>query len=279
MSCVLLLLPLASGALITNILIDASNLQLRLGEPSSAVSKSDLWALEMPGLRKRLDAVTHALSPSEEVRTTAVFDGRAFDNLYVGESWDCPPFSAESGPVGVSFTLERESADDTIVMLAQELGLAAGAPRADDVTSGNARSTLEQELTQPAKPVFAATLLKSAAGKGKRSKREAFLRTCGLLKMGDTVHLPAFDESMQMRSLSLVRGLHALERGIIRFQRLSSPSTMVITDDRGLRRRCFALANPPVVFGRNQLYNWMERVEPFTKDEDEEAARTLGLVD
>ena len=38
-------------------------------------------------------------------------------------------------------------------------------------------------------------------GKGKRDKREAFLRTCGLTKMGDTVHLPAFDATQQERAL------------------------------------------------------------------------------
>ena len=98
-------------------------------------------------------------------------------------------------------------------------------------------------------------------GKGKRDKREAFLRTCGLTRMGDTVHLPAFEDTQQERALALVRGLHSLERGIIRMERLSDPATVVVSDDRGLRRRCFTLANPPVVLGRKQWENWLLRVE------------------
>ena len=108
------------------------------------------------------------------------------------------------------------------------------------MSRGVSRGALEQALPHP-KPVFAATLLKSAAGKGKRSKREAFLRTCGLNRMGDTVHLPVYEELQQERALALICGLHALERGVVRIERLSNPAALVVSDDRGLRRRCFAL--------------------------------------
>ena len=115
-------------------------------------------------------------------------------------------------------------------------------------------------------------------GKGKRSKREAFLNTCGLRKMGDMVHLPAFDESQQQRSLALVRGLHSLERGVVRLEKLGGSPTMVVSDDRGLRRRCFLLANPPVVFGRMQFFNFMERLM-LEKAEQAEAGEEVVVVE
>ena len=100
-----------------------------------------------------------------------------------------------------------------------------------------------------------------ASGKSKRDKREAFLKTCGLTRMGDTVHLLAYDDVQQARSLALMRGLCMLERGIVRIERLANPAALVVSDDRGLRRRCFSLASPPVVLGRKQWENWLMRIE------------------
>ena len=79
--------------------------------------------------------------------------------------------------------------------------------------------------------------------------------------LDEKTNLPAFEDTQQERALALVRGLHSLERGIIRMERLSDPATVVVSDDRGLRRRCFTLANPPVVLGRKQWENWLLRVE------------------
>ena len=135
------------------------------------------------------------------------------------------------------------------------------------ISTGQARSTLEQANLPSPRPVFSATLLKSALGKSKRDKREAFLRSCGLSRMGDTAHFPCFDETQRERTLGLFRGLHSLERGVLRVTVLKDPVVMIVTDDRGLRRRCFQLANPPVVFGRQQFVKWMERL-----DEDSQGA-------
>ena len=219
-----------------------------------------------PLLRRpsRLDRVAHYLEDEllgehSGIATTAIFDGRAFDGVHAGASWECDPEVPNALPVRVQFTGVDESADDALTALAQQLGEAEGTLPPEATTSGAARTALGQQLEAP-KPVYAATLLKSAMGKGKRSKREAFLRTCGLTRMGDTVHLPTFDDSQQARTLNLVQGLHSIERGIVRMEMLKNPNTMVVTDDRGLRRRCFALANPPVVFGRAQFANWMERL-------------------
>ena len=176
-----------------------------------------------------------------------------------GES--APRFAAVAAPVSVRFTKVEVRADDAVVQLAQEVGGAAGSPVAELITTGHARHVLEQEELPTPRPILAVTLLKSAMGKGKRDKREAFLRTVGLTKMGDTVHMPLYDEMQQERALGLMRGLHSLERGIVRIDWLSKPAAMVVSDDRGLRRRCLSLANPPVVLGRKQWENWLTRIE------------------
>jgi len=240
---------------IGTILLDASNLQfsLRPGLSTPSLCSMDFAGVSLP---ERLDRVAKLLK-SDKIH--AVFDGRSFEEQYAGEAWDCDPEIPDATRIHVSFTGERESADDILVQLAQEIGSEAASPSAEIVTTGSIKTILEQPMTAP-KPVFGVTLLKSAAGKGKRDKREAFLKTCGLMRMGDTVHLPAFEESQQQRSLALMRGLHSLERGIVRVERLNDAAALVVTDDRGLRRRCFQLANPPVVFGRAPFFNWMERL-------------------
>jgi len=249
--------PLLSTA-VSHVVLDASNLQLGLRPGGATLSLS---SLDVPRLPERLDVMMRLLAPEGgEVSATALFDGGAFDGVHAATEWECEAEAADSAPVRVRFTKERESADDAVVALAQAIGEAAQAPSAEAVTSGNARSVLEQTLPTPP-PVFTATLLKSAMGKGKRSKRESFLRTCGLTRMGDTVHLPVFEESQQTRALALVRGLHSLERGVVRFERLSAPAALVVSDDRGLRRRCFSLPCPPVVLGRKQWENWLLRIE------------------
>lgn len=261
----LLLSSFGASSTIKTILLDASNLQLSLRD---GLSTPNLYSHDLPALAPKLDRVARYLSAELAaaqddaeacVSTTAIFDGRAFEEVHAGQSWRCDQEVPDALPIDVRFTGERESADDYLTALTQQLGEDAHSSAPEIITTGAARTELERPMSSP-KPVYAATLLKSAMGKGKRSKREAFLNTCGLKKMGDTVHLPAFDETQQDRTLALIRGMHALERGIIRLERLERPTALVVTDDRGLRRRCFSLANPPVVFGRAQFCNWMERL-------------------
>ena len=231
--------------LLTNMIIDGSNLQLGLRPGGSNLALS---SLDVPRLHERLDVMVRMLNADGPVlSTTAIFDGGAFDGVHAGSSWECDAETPDAAPVNVRFTDVRVSADDAVVALAQEIGSEADSPRAELVTTGLARSVLEQTLPEP-RPVFAVTLLKSAMGKGKRSKREAFLRTVGLTKMGDTVHLPVYEELQQKRALDLMRGLHSLERGIVRIEQLTTPSAIIVTDDRGLRRvrvRCRGPSRSP----------------------------------
>ena len=244
-----------STAALTSILLDASNLQLSL---RPGLQNLNLCSQDIDLLPRKLDHLGKALG-SEEIR--AIFDGAAFDGAHAGKEWECDQEVSEALPLQVRFTAERESADDALVALAQQIGESSGSSAPEIVGTGHVRHVLEQETLPSPTPVFAATLLKSAMGKGKRDKREAFLRTCGLIRMGDTVHLPCFDTTQHDRTLALIRGLHSIERGVVRVSQLSDPAAMVVTDDRGLRRRCFQLANPPVVFGRQQFQNWMERLD------------------
>ena len=262
--CFLLVLSLfgRAASMIGNIYIDSSNLQLDL---RPGLATLGLTSLEQPNLPARLDAMSKAFSPAAQV--LAVFDGAAFDGEHAGQSWTCDPEVPDATPLRVVFTDNpRESADDMLVALAQEAGDAAGSSAAEPVSSGAARALLETMTLEEAPPsddpppIFAATLLKSAMGKGKRDKREAFLRTCGLLRMGDTVHLPTFLPVQQERSLALVRGIHRIERGVVSIAQIERPAAMVVSDDRGLRRRCFALAHPPVVLGRAQFFNMLDRL-------------------
>ena len=247
----------AMGTAITHVVLDASNLQLGLRPGGATLALS---SLDVSRLHERHNMMVRTLGSGSEVRTMALFDGSAFNGEYAGDEWECDPEAPDAAPVCVRFTDKRVSADDAVVAFAQEIGGAAESPGAEAVSSGSARATLEQDLPEP-RPVFAATLLKSAMGKGKRDKREAFLRTCGLMRMGDTVHLPAYDEKQQERALALVRGLHKFERGVIRMEVLRRPAAIVVSDDRGLRRRCFSLASPPVVLGRKQWENWLQRCD------------------
>jgi len=254
----LILAGSSSALALTHVILDASNLQLGL-KPGLTGEQLALSSLDVPRLHERHDGLLRLLAGDDAISTTAFFDGSAFQGVYSGSAWDCDPETPDAPPFHVKFTNERVSADDAVVAFAQEVGSEAGSPRAEIISSGHARSMLEQPLPDP-RPVFAATLLKSAMGKGKRSKREAFLKTVGLTRMGDTVHLPAFEVLQQDRALALIRGLHSLERGIVRIEQLCEPTAMVISDDRGLRRRCFSLASPPIVLGRKQWENWLLRI-------------------
>lgn len=250
------------------VLLDASNLQLSLRPGGATLG---LTHLDVDHLPSRLDALSKSFSPA--AACTAIFDGNAFDGEHAGKSWTCEEEVPDATPLNVRFTAKLSSADDELVQVAQEIGASAGSSSAEAVTSSHVRHALETLPLVDAprattRPVYAVTLLRSAMGKSKRDKREAFLKSCGLRKMGDTVHLPSFTATQQERSLALIRGLHTLERGVVRIDKLERPSAIVVSDDRGLRRRCHLLANPPVVLGRAQFFNWMEREQILSNPEE-----------
>lgn len=248
------LAPVSTAAL-GAILLDASNMQLAL---RPGLSNLGLASSEQPHLAARLDALSKLFEPAPTVE--AIFDGTAFDGEHLGGTWLCDPEVPDASLLRVRFTDRHDSADDALVRTVQALGSTADATPAEAISSGRARTLLEASPMAKPAPTFAVTLLKSAMGKSKRDKREAFLRTCGLTRMGDTVHLPTFLPSQQERSLALVRGLHSLERGVVSVAQITQPVAMVVSDDRGLRRRCFGLALPPVVMGRSQFYNMLDRI-------------------
>ena len=253
----LLLLPLGSGASISTVLLDASNLQLNF-----APGKGELPVLasrDAEALPERLATLSSRL---ESASVLAVFDGASFGGDFAGADWVCDRLSDTAVPPRVLFTDgRRTSADDELVLRLQEIGNAECAASATRISSGAATVLLERPPGDDPTPVIGATLLKSAAGKSKRQRREAFLRSCGLTRMGDQVHLPSFTPSQRTRSLSLLRAIHKIEPGVVRVSRLEQPAAIIVSDDRGLRRRCFALASPPVVLGRAQFFNWLEQEE------------------
>ena len=252
---VVLGLSSTSASALGSVLIDASNLQLGL---RPGLATLGLTSAEQPYLPARLDALSKLFEPAATVE--AIFDGTAFEGAHMGETWICDPEVPDATPLRVRFTDRHDSADDALVQTAQALGSTAGASAAEPISSGHARTLLEASPMAEPTPTFSVQLLKSAMGKSKRDKREAFLRTCGLMRMGDTVHLPTFLPSQQERSLALVRGLHSLERGVVSVAQITQPVAMVVSDDRGLRRRCFGLASPPVVMGRSQFFNMLDRI-------------------
>jgi hypothetical protein len=194
------------------ILLDASNLQLSL---RPGFNELGLTSLDSDHLPSQLDVLSKSFLPAASC--TAIFDGAAFDGAYAGDSWTCDDEVPDAAPVHVRFTGVKESADDELVSLAHEIGSTSGSSPAKMVTSKQVLTALEGSHDEH-RPVYAVTLLRSAMGKGKRDKREAFLRSCGLKRMGDTVHLMTFLPVQQERSLALVRGLHSLERGVVRMQ-------------------------------------------------------------
>lgn len=287
----MLALHVAALSSVQHILLDASNLQLNLRPGGAALN---LCSLDVPELPRQLDATSKLFAPQASL--TAIFDGAAFDGVHADANWECDREMPEATPIKVSFTSRLASADDALVELAQELGAAAQSSPSEPTTTKHMRHVLEQPVLADSPPVYAATLLKSAAGKSKRDKREvcgsgvaprsssedvtvsahalhcaqAFFKTCGLHRMGDTVHLPTFLPLQRERSLAIVRGLHSIERGVLRFERIERPAALVVSDDRGLRRRCFALAHPPVVMGRNQFFNMLRQADAQREDEQEE---------
>jgi len=267
---------------IGSIFLDACNLQLFV-EPARP---SSLNSMQVDDLSRRLlllsryvaylDPYTVDVPDGEPPATVcAVFDGAAFHGEHAGCQWqqcDEPegvPAGGCSPGLRVVFTEKRASADDVLLQMVQEEGAKVGCAVPEQISAKQAGALLSQEPLP--RPVVAAVRQRSLAGRSKREQREAFLRTCGLPRVGDIAHLPAFTEAQRERSIALLRGLDKLENAVT-YSRLDKPVAMVVSDDRGLRRRCFELPCPPVVLGRNQLLNWLSWLPAELEEQDGEGA-------
>lgn len=93
-------------------------------------------------------------------------------------------------------------------------------------------------------------------------------------RVGDRACLPAFTEAQRQRSIALLRGLKKLQ-DVVCFYTLDSPKTIVVSDDRGLRRRCLDLPVPAVILGSAQLYNWLTWFPTEFPDDDDYAPVTI----
>ena len=66
-----------------------------------------------------------------------------------------------------------------------------------------------------------------------------------------------------------MRGLSKLG-DVITFRQLNMPNAIVVSDDRGLRRRCLDLPLPPVVLSSSQFYHWLDWLPPDPEEDDVE---------
>jgi hypothetical protein len=138
--------------------------------------------------------------------------------------------------------------------------IAAATPHAEPPQPLSAHEAIELlEKGDVPRPIIVATRQRAVPGKAERMRRESFLRACGLPHLGDTTHMIAFNEAQRERSANLVRGLKKLGPTVITFRKLEEPALLLVTDDRGLRRR--AMANSPAaVLSRMQLFNWLQSI-------------------
>ena len=270
------------GLSVRSVLIDACNLQLNVetARPSSLESRT------IDALPRRLHLLARYLAYldpwSDDVpldvdapaAITAVFDGSAFYGEHAAATW-VQRDEAEGAPAGcggdglrVVFTQgPTYSADDAILALATEA--AGGAPPQPPLQISAKKALADLEAGELPRPVIRATRLKAVSGKAERKRREAFLNSCGLPRIGDTAHLPAFTAAQRERSISLVRGLSKLG-DVITFRQLNMPNAIVVSDDRGLRRRCLDLPLPPVVLSSSQFYHWLDWLPPDPEEDDVE---------
>jgi hypothetical protein len=149
--------------------------------------------------------------------------------------------------------------------------IAAATPNAEPPKALSAHEAVELLAKGDVpRPVIVATRQRAVPGKAERMRRESFLKACGLPRLGDTTHIIAFNEAQRERSVNLVRGLQKLGPTIITFRQLEEPALLLVTDDRGLRRR--AMANSPAaVLGRMQLFNWLHSIGGAREVEGEQA--------
>ena len=188
-----------------------------------------------------------------------VFDGAAFHGEHAGLSW-----AGGEGGMGITFTERLLSADDAIMQMCDECEPAAP-PR--PVTPKQAVALCEQELPEgESRGAITATLVKSPSGSKQRKRVEAHLRGAGLKHLGQTMSMPLLTEPQRSRSLNVARGLARLGGNPIRFVHLPEPPALIVTDDRGLARRCAVRDTPSAVLTSAQLASWLSQ---FLPDDDD----------
>ena len=193
-----------------------------------------------------------------------VFDGKAFYGVHAGCTW----LGGEDGPT-ITFTERAENADDAITQLCD-----ACAPQSPPriVTSKQAVAICERPLPESqSNGAISATLVRAPQGKKDRDRIEAHLRGVGLRNLGQTMCMPLLTEAQRERSLNVVRGLKRLgnvKNYPIKFVHLPEPPALVVTDDRGLSRRCSTRAEPCAVLTSAQLAVWLARYMPDDYDEE-----------
>tara|TARA_B100000780_G_scaffold273946_1_gene238242 strand:+ start:144 stop:815 length:672 start_codon:yes stop_codon:yes gene_type:complete len=195
-----------------------------------------------------------------------VFDGKAFYGVHAGCTW----LGGEDGPT-ITFTERAENADDAIAQLCDACE-PQSPPRI--VTSKQAVAICEQPLPESqSNGAISATLVRAPQGKKDRDRVEAHLRGVGLRNLGQTMCMPLLTEAQRERSLNVVRGLKRLgnvKNDPIKFVHLPEPPALVVTDDRGLARRCSTRAEPCAVLTSAQLAVWLARYLPDDYDDDDE---------
>uniref|UniRef100_A0A7S0L5T7 Uncharacterized protein n=1 Tax=Coccolithus braarudii TaxID=221442 RepID=A0A7S0L5T7_9EUKA len=256
---------------VSSILLDACNLQLHLEqehkEALPTIASTNIDALPS----KLLALVTVAAAPG----ITAVFDGAAFHYHFTGADWtlripqdegasnvDCDGVES-ANLLRIRFTERLRKADDELVQLAR--AATEGGEPIRKVAASEALKALRLDCDA----VVAVTRMRSLTGRRDRTKREAFLKSCGLPRVGDTAHMPSFTSWQRDRSINLVNGLHKLDQGTgaVVYHLIEQPDVVVATDDRGLRRKIMTLESPPAVLGRRQLFNWVESLD-YLETED-----------
>ena len=194
-----------------------------------------------------------------------VFDGAAFHGVHAGSSWP-----GGEGGTSITFTEKLHSADDAIMQLCEECEPVAPSC---SLTSKKAVALCEGELAEgESRGAITATLVKSPSGRKERKRVEAHLRGVGLKHVGQTMSMPLLTEPQRYRSMNVVRGLARLGGDPIRFKHLPGPGAVVVTDDRGLARRCAVRQEPAAVLTSSQLASWLSQYLPDEEDflEDEE---------
>lgn len=252
------LLPQLAVSLLPPILVDGSNLALRLGQEPANPS---LFAAEAGDFSRVLGLLR------DEPRTArasgadcVVFDGIAFNRAHAGREW-----TDESG-LQVAFTADTQSADDLLLSRVREEGAGRPCVGGEILTARQVVALLEGEDDAPL--AFSGTLTRSVAiGRSNRAKQQQFLRSVGMQRVGATSHFLSFTEAQRARSLALVRGLQRFGDSV-QFTPVAEPAALLVTDDQGLRRRCMALDAPPAILGRQQLYNWLGNLAVEREDEE-----------
>lgn len=194
-----------------------------------------------------------------------VFDGKAFYGVHAGCTWP----GGKDGPT-ITFTERAENADDAITQLCDAC-VPKSPPRI--ITSKQAVALCEQPLPPESQSngAIAATLVRAPQGRKDRDRVQAHLRGVGLRNLGQTMCMPLLTEPQRLRSLNVVRGLKRLgnvKNDPIKFVHLPEPPALVVTDDRGLSRRCSTRAEPCAVLTSAQLAAWLARYLPADYDEE-----------